>query len=388
MRRITVVSTSRADYGLYRPLLRRLADDASVDLGLVVGGTHLAQEFGMTVGEIEADGFAIAERVELLSGEDTPRAVAEAMGRGTAGFAGAIARLAPDIVVVLGDRFEMHAAAVAAQPFRVPVAHIHGGELTLGAMDDAFRHSITKLSHLHFVAAEAFARRLRQMGEEDWRITVSGALGLDNLALIEPLAGADLEALIGLPPEAPPLIVTHHPETLGAEPVDAQAAALLGAVEDADLPVVITAPNADPGGARIKELVAAFVADHPRARYVENLGTRAYFGLMARAAAMVGNSSSGIIEAASFTLPVVNVGRRQEGRPRPANVIDVAGSRKAILAGIRRAVSDEFRAGLAGLRNPYAGDRPAAGTIHQRLVSVPLDADLLVKRFADQPPPD
>lgn len=382
-RRIAVVTTSRADYGLYRPLLARLAGDPAADLRLVVGGMHLVPEFGLTVAAIEADGFAVAERVEHLVASDTPLGTALSMGLGTTGYARAFAGVTPDIVVVLGDRFEMHAAAVAIQPFRVPLAHIHGGELTLGAMDDALRHSMTKLSHLHFVTTEAYARRVAQLGEEPWRITVSGAPGLDNLRDVAPMPAAALAALVGGPLDPAPLLVTYHPTTQESAGADAEAAALLGALAAQERPIIFTAPNADHGGRRLLQLIRAFIEENRNATLVENLGTEAYFGLMAAAAAMVGNSSSGIIEAASFKLPVVNVGGREEGRLRPANVIDVAAEPGAIAAGIECALTPAFRAGLAGLRNPYLGERPAAEVIHERLVSVALDEALVKKRFAD-----
>ncbi|MBE0530764.1 MAG: UDP-N-acetylglucosamine 2-epimerase (hydrolyzing) [Rhodospirillales bacterium] len=384
-RRIAVVTTTRADFGIYRPLLKRLAADDGISLHLIAGGMHLRPEFGMTIEEIGEAGFAVAARVDLLSGDDSPLGVAEAMARATRGFAEAYAALAPDIAVLLGDRFEMHAAAVAAQPLRIPLAHLHGGELTLGALDDSWRHSMTKLAHLHFVATDEFRRRVLQMGEEPWRVVVCGALGLDNLIDTPALTAAELEARIGLPLTPVPLLVTFHPETRDAMPVAEQAGALLEALDAAGLPVVFTAPNADAGGREIRRLMEAYVAAHPAARMVDSLGTPGYFALMGRAAAMVGNSSSGIIEAASFTLPVVNIGDRQQGRPRAANVIDVARRSDAILAAIRRATSETFRTSLAGLENPYAADHPAGEIIHRMLASVPLDDALLKKGFIDLP---
>ncbi len=385
-RRIAVVTTTRADFGIYRPLLNRLAGDAGITLQLVAGGMHLRPEFGMTIEEILEAGFTVAARVDLLSGDDSPIGIAEAMARATRGFADAYTALAPDIAVILGDRFEMHAAAVAAQPLRLPLAHLHGGELTLGALDDSFRHSMTKLAHLHFVATEAFRRRVLQMGEEPWRVVVCGALGLDNLTDTPALAAAELEARIGLPLTPAPLLVTFHPETRDAAPAAEQAEALLKALAASDLPVVFTAPNADAGGREIRRLIEKYVADHAAARLVDNLGTPGYFALMGKAAAMVGNSSSGIIEAASFGLPVVNIGDRQQGRPRAANVIDVPRRADTILAAIRKANSQAFRASLAGLRNPYAADRPAGEVIHRTLASVPLGDVLLKKGFVDLPP--
>ena len=384
-RRIAVVTTSRADYGIYRPVLRRLNDDPSIELVLFVGGMHLLPAFGMTVRAIEADGFPIAARIDCLEDEDSPAAVARAMARATHGFAEACRTIAPDMLVVLGDRFEMHAAAVAAQPFRIPLAHIHGGELTLGAMDDALRHSITKLSHLHFTATEPYARRVMQLGEEDWRVTVSGAPGLDNLEEIEIVSKSELSALLNLSLDPAPLMVTYHPEALADLTAEAQGAAIFAALEETARPCVFTAPNADAGGRILRDMIEDFVTRHPDARFVENLGTEAYFGLMAAAAAMVGNSSSGMIEAASFALPVVNIGNRQEGRMRPANVIDTPTETRAVIDAIRHAICMDFRDSLAGLRNPYRGDGPASAIIHRRLASEPLGRALTAKRFVDRP---
>lgn len=382
-RTIAVITTSRADFGIYRPLLRRLMDDDRADLQVIAGGMHLRPEFGMTVGEIEAEGFPIAARVDHLDGQGGATALAEAMARGTTGYATAIEQTGAGLVVVLGDRFEMHSATVAAVSLGRPVAHIHGGELTLGAIDDSFRHSITKLSHLHFAAAEAFAGRIVQMGEEPWRVTVSGALGLDNLETVESLDGTELETLVGMSLQPPPLLVTYHPETRDPTPPAEQIEEVLAALKDTAQPLIFTAPNADEGGDEIRRHLSDFCLGRADACLIENLGTRGYFGLMAAAAAMVGNSSSGIIEAASFKLPVVNIGDRQEGRPRAANIVDVERRRETIRAAIEEAVSDGFRATLANLENPYAGSRLASEIIGDVLLETEIDARLLKKGFHD-----
>lgn len=382
MRTIGVVTVGRSDYGLYRPVLSRIKEDPDLALHLIAAGMHLCPEFGYTARAIEEDGFEIADRVEMLLSSDTPAGVAKSIGLGTIGFAEAYSRFRPDILLVLGDRFEMLAAVAAALPFKLPVAHIHGGESTEGAMDEAIRHAITKMSHLHFVAAEVYAQRLRQMGEEAWRVMVSGAPGLDNLREFQPLGLRELEEQLGLNLNPAPLLVTYHPVTLEYEQTEAQMRELLAALAEADQNIVFTYPNADTHGRLIIRMIQEFAArDKGRSRVAVNLGTRAYFSLMQRAAAMVGNSSSGIIEAASFELPVVNVGARQEGRLRGQNVIDVGNSRGEIAAGIRKAVSPEFRAGLAGLRNPY-GDGRAAERIVVRLSQVDLGQELIQKRFA------
>lgn len=382
MRTIAVVTVGRSDYGLYRPILRRLAADDGVRLQLVVAGMHLSAEFGFTVTEIERDGFAIAERVDMLVSSDAPEGTAKSIGLGTIGFAQAFARLRPDLLVVLGDRFEMFAAAVAALPFRIPLAHVHGGELTAGAMDDALRHSMTKLSHLHFVATEEYANRVAQLGEEQWRITVSGAPGLDELVNVRTLNEQELRARFGIQVDRPFLLCTFHPATLEFDRTEWHLGELLAAIDTVGLPVIFTQPNADAGGRLARRLIEEFVDRHQSATLVLNLGTEGYFSVMARAAAMVGNSSSGLIEAPSFALPVVNIGTRQAGRVRAQNVIDVGYTRAGIVDGLRRALNPTFCKGLIGMRNPY-GDGRATERIVNRLLSEPLTTELIEKRFRD-----
>lgn len=381
MRTIAVVTVARSDYGIYLPVLRRIQQEPELRLHLVVAGSHLSPEFGRTADEIEQDDFAIGDRVEMLLSSDTPEGVAKSMGLGTIGFAQAYGRFRPDILLVLGDRFEMHAAVVAALPFTIPVAHIHGGELTEGAIDDALRHSITKLSHIHFVATEAYAKRLIQMGEEPWRVAVTGAPSLDNLADFPLLSCQELQEQRGLDLSGPTLLVTYHPVTLEYERTEMHMRELLGALDEVDFGVVFTYPNADTRSRQVIHMIREFAAGRKRSQVAVNLGTQAYFSLMRHTAAMVGNSSSGVIEAASFELPVVNVGARQRGRIRSKNVIDVGDSRAEIVAGIKKAVSPQFRASLKDLVNPY-GDGQAAGRIVETLKRVDL-AKLLYKRFYD-----
>lgn len=382
MRTIGVVTVARSDYGHYLPLLHRIVERDDLRLHLIAAAAHLSPEFGSTVDLIAGDGFEVGARVEMLRSSDTPEGIAASIGLGVRGFAESYARTRPDLLVVLGDRFEMHAAALAALPFTIPVAHIHGGELTQGAIDDALRHSLTKLSHLHFVATEEYGRRVIQLGEEPWRVLVTGALALENVRGIPRLERAELEAAVGLPLDEPTLLVTFHPVTLEFGDAEWQTAELLSALEAAGRPVVFTAPNADTGGRALRGLVQDFVQSSDRAVLVENLGTPAYFSLLSVVAAMVGNSSSGIIEAPSFGLPVVNVGTRQDGRVRAANVIDVGYRREQVLEGIERALDPSFHASLAGAANPYDAGA-ASELIVERLAAVELDRTLLTKRFHD-----
>ncbi len=379
-----MVTVARSDYGIYQSLLKAIQADPDLELRLMVAGMHLAPEFGMTVRDIERDGYPIDARIDMALTGDSPEAIARSTGLGVTGFAQAFARSRPDILVVLGDRFDMYGAALAALPFKIPVAHIHGGEVTHGAMDDALRHSLTKLSHLHFTSTQEAARRVIQLGEQPWRVSVSGAPALDGLDSIAMLTREQLEDRIGFPLRPAPLLVTFHPVTLQYEATADQTDALLGALEDCGLPIVFTAPNADTAGRQVRTRIEAYVAAHPNSTFVENFGQSGYFTMMREASAMVGNSSSGIIEAASFHLPVVNIGQRQGGRQRGGNVLDAECEREAIRVAISRATAPEFRALVGAMENPYrVAGRSAASMIVEKLKAVPLDEDLVLKRFHD-----
>ena len=380
MRRICVITTSRADYSIYTPILKQIQEHPELRLQLVVSGMHLSPEFGFTVQAIEADGFEIADRIEMLLSSDTPEATAKSMGLGMIGFAQTYARSRPDLLLVLGDRFEMHAAVTAALPFTLPVAHIHGGERSEGAIDDSLRHSITKMSHLHFVATEEYKRRVIQMGEEPWRVIHSGAPGLDNVLTTKFLSRAELQRQFSVNLREPFLLVTYHPATLEQEDTARQIEDLLQALNEVNATVIFTSPNADVRSHAIRERIREYARQSDRAQLVMSLGTEGYFSMMRHAAAMVGNSSSGIIEAASLKLPVVNIGNRQHGRVRARNVVDVDCNRQQIVDGIRQAMTQQFRDSLSDLSNPY-GDGHAAARILQTLASVKLDNKLVTKRF-------
>ncbi len=383
LRTIAVVSVSRSDYGHLRSLLEAIRDSGDLRLALLVAGMHLRPEYGETVREIEADGWPIAERIDLLDADDSPAGIAAATGRGVAGFGCAYARQRPDLVVVLGDRFEMLAAAVAALPFALPVAHIHGGEVSEGAMDNQIRHAITKLAHLHFASAEVHARRIVEMGEEAWRVHTVGAPGRDRPARVGDVAREDLPAELELDPRRPWLLVTFHPVTLEYRSTAEHVGELLAALEkvEGEIEIVITYPNADTAGRIIIDRIEDFARRHPRVRLARSLGERRYLSFLRHAAAMVGNSSSGLIEAPSFGLPVVNVGSRQRGRLRGANVVDAACARQEILHAIETVLAPAFREALAGRPNPY-GDGRAAERIVSVLRSTRLDERLVQKRFA------
>lgn len=382
MRTIGVVTTSRADYGACRPVLQAIQSDSDLRLSLFVSGMHLSPGFGFTVGAIEADGFEIAERVEVLLSSDTPEAIGKSMGLGLIGFAQVFNRRHPDILVVVGDRFEMFAAALAAVPFNIPIAHMGGGDVTVGAIDDALRHSLTKLCHLHFASTEEYARRIIQMGEEPWRVCVSGEPNLDSLAAMRLLTREELETKNQFRLSEPFLLVTYHPVTLQYRESGWQIDQLLSALQECGMPVIFTMPNADTANQPIRKRINQFVGTHPSAWSVESLGLESYLSMMALAAAIVGNSSSGILEAASFNLPAVNIGIRQTGRVRARNVIDVGNGSDEILGGIKRATDRKFRDSLPGLTNPYATGC-AVSRILDKLKSVEINERLLQKRFYD-----
>ena len=381
-REIGVVTTGRSDYGLLKPIIRALLDERGVRTRIYATGMHLSRAFGHTVRDIERDGFRkfIVELPILLPGDD-PLSVAGTMARATQRFASEFARQTPDMLVVLGDRFETLGVVASTLPFNIPVAHIHGGETTEGAVDEVIRHAISKMSHLHFVAAAPFATRLRQMGEEPWRVMVSGAPGLDALENFKPTPLAQLERRVGVPVNRTTLLVTYHPETRRAADTVRDIDALLEALDPYEGSVIFTAPSADPDNAVISRRIRRFVAASTKRTLVASLGQQDYFSVMHYAGAMVGNSSSGIIESPSFRLPVVNIGDRQRGRLRARNVVDVpAGSHRRITRGIGHALSAGYRARLKGLSNPYERRR-AGRTIARRLARVPIDQRLLVKPF-------
>ncbi len=387
-RNICVVTGTRAEYGLLYWLLREIEADPALDLQLLATGMHLSPEFGMTVEAIEADGFAVDERVEMLVSSDTPVGIAKSIGLGVIGFADAFARLQPDIVVVLGDRFEILAAAQAALVARIPIAHLHGGETTEGAFDEAIRHSITKMAHLHFVAAEPYRRRVVQLGEDPARVFTVGSPGLDHIHRTPRMERAEVEEMLGFPLDAPAFVVTFHPETLSglsaAESADELLRALL---RFPDACFVFTKSNADTGGRAINHAIDAFVEARPdRARAFTAMGLPRYLSTLALADVVVGNSSSGLTEAPALGVPTVNVGDRQKGRLRAASVIDCATSEAEIADAIETALSPAFRAQTGGQALPY-GVGDASPAVCRVLRETPLGDALLKKHFHDLPLP-
>ena len=351
-------------------------------LQVVATGSHLSPEFGLTAHEIEQAGFAIDRRIEILLSSDTGAGVAKSTGLGLIGFADAFQDLRPDLVVLLGDRFEILAAATAALLMRLPVAHLHGGEKTEGAFDDAIRHAITKMSNLHFVATEEYRQRVIQLGENPGDVHVVGALGLDGLIKAKRLTRQELEASLGFDLGARSMLVTFHPETLSPGMAERQVAELLAALDAfGDFPIVFTLPNADPEGRAITSLIESFVENHPKARAYPSLGQLRYQSLVATVDVVVGNSSSGIIEVPSLGRPTVNIGDRQKGRLRAASVIDCPPDRSEIRQAIDKALSADFQASLETVSNPY-GTGGASDAIARVIAQTDLEA-LKQKTFHD-----
>lgn len=377
-RRICVVTGSRADYGHLEPVMRAIAAEPALRLQLVVTGAHLAPEFGRTIEAIERDGYAVDAQVDMLLASDTPVGVAKSMGLALIGFADAFARLRPDLLCLLGDRYEILAAAQAALVARIPVAHIAGGDITEGAYDDAMRHALTKLAHLHFVTTAAAGARVRQMGEDPARIHVVGSPSLDSLARLQLLSREALEADLGVRLRARNLVVTFHPVTLDPAPALAELGELLQAL-DALGPgtgIVFTAANADDQGRAINAAIERWCAARPHAVLVRSLGQLRYFSLVAQADAVVGNSSSGVYEVPSLGKPSVNIGDRQKGRESAASVIHCPPDAEAIREAILRACAMD----CSGVVNPY-GDGHAAERICAVLRALPDPAALVRKRF-------
>ena len=343
-RKICVVTGTRAEYGLLRWVIDGIAKSPVLELQLIATGMHLSPEFGLTVQEIKADGHRIDRKVEMLLSSDTPIGITKSMGLGMIGFADSLAELQPDLLLVLGDRFEIFASASAALIARIPIAHIHGGELTEGAFDDAFRHSITKMAHLHFVAAEEYRQRVIHMGEHPDRVFLVGCLGIDAIKRLKLLTRKQLEEELDFKFGPRNLLVTFHPVTLEHNTSAYQMGELLAALDEMeDTHVIFTMPNADTNGRVLINMINSFCAKRPYAKSFTTLGQLLYFSCIHQVDGVVGNSSSGIIEVPSFKTGTVNIGDRQKGRIRSPSIIDCEPSRQSIADAFYKLYTEEFR---------------------------------------------
>ncbi|MCP4702840.1 MAG: UDP-N-acetylglucosamine 2-epimerase (hydrolyzing) [Gammaproteobacteria bacterium] len=382
-RKIAAVTGSRAEYGLLYPLLKTLREDRELELSLVVTGMHLSPEFGSTWQVIEEDGFRIDAKVEMLLSSDTPAGIAKSIGLGVIGFADIWERLAPDIIVLLGDRYEIFAAAQAALVARIPIAHIHGGETTEGAFDEAIRHSITKMAQLHFVAAEPYRKRVIQLGELPERVFNTGAPALDNIRNVRLLNQKELEKTIGFSLGSTNFLVTCHPVTLGGIATEKALSALFEALDAfPSAKIIFTKSNADTGGRMINRMLDDYAAKRRERVYVSaSLGLLNYLSAIQYVDVVIGNSSSGLIEVPFFKKPTVNLGDRQRGRLRASSVIDCAETTQAVIAAIHTALSKKFRKTLANTVSPY-GKGNAAHNIKKHLKAAKLH-DIVLKKFHD-----
>lgn len=352
--RVCVVTGTRAEYGLLRWVMEGIRLSTHLELQIIATGSHLSPEFGFTYREIESDGFSIDRKIEMVLSADTPSGVAKSMGVGLIGFASAFQELKPDCIVLLGDRYELLSAASAALVARIPIVHIHGGETTEGAFDEAIRHSITKMSHLHFVAADAYRRRVIQLGEDPQNVHVVGGLGLDGISKIALLGRSELEQALDFKLGARNLLITFHPVTLESESSETQMRALLSALDSfPDIHCIFTMPNADNDSRVIFRLIEEFTARRANSKAFTSLGQLRYLSCLRHVDGVVGNSSSGLIEVPSFRKATINVGDRQKGRLRAQSVLDCNADSTAIRSCIEKIYSDEFQNLLSQTVNPY-----------------------------------
>lgn len=383
-RRICVITGTRAEYGLLRLLMQGVSDDAQLKLQVVATGMHLSPEFGLTYKAIEADGFTIDRKVEMLLSSDSAAGIGKSVGLGVIGFADVLAELQSDLIVVLGDRFEILAAVTAALFARVPVLHLHGGEVTEGALDDSMRHAITKMSHIHCVATEEYRQRVIQLGEQPDRVYCVGGLGVDAIKQTRLMVRAELEAAMDFKFKKRNLLVTFHPATLAGESSGSQMTELLAALDGYDdVGLIFTLPNADAGGRELIAMLQDFVATHPNARAYPSLGQLRYLSCVAQCDGVVGNSSSGLLEAPTLKKGAVNIGERQQGRLQAANVINCRAQRDEISAALQKLYSSAFQASLSKVKNPY-GDGGATARVVAIIKALQLDS-LTKKTFYDLP---
>ena len=377
-RTIAVITTSRADYShLYWPL-RDLSNHESVDLRIIALGPHLSPEFGNTIQEIEKDGFQIASRIECLLSSDTDVGMAKTIGLATLSLADLLGQMRPDLLLLVADRYEMLAPASVALALRIPIAHIEGGEVSEGAIDDSVRNALTKMSHIHFTSTFAARERVIAMGEEDWRVHRAGAPSLDHLRRRTLLTREEVEHKLQLDLRQPTILVVYHPVTIVRDTLQ-EADALFEALAKLPDQLLFCYPNADAGSRALIERTESFLADWTGGRIFTNLDAVTYWSLLRCVDVLVGNSSSGIMETASFGLPTINIGLRQQGRERARNVLDADPA--AILEAVAKSRTPEFRRSLDGMTNPY-GDGFASDTIVKVLTTVPLTQALLMKRHS------
>lgn len=382
MRKVCVVTGSRAEYGLLRWVMDGIKKSNLLDLNLIVTGMHFAPEYGLTINEIKKDGFHIDKKIDSLLTSNTPAGITKSMGLGLIGFADALDDLKPDLLLVLGDRYEILTAVNAALLARIPVAHLHGGESTEGVIDEAIRHSITKMSHLHCVASDVYKKRVIQLGEHPNTVFNVGGLGIDNLLRLDLLDKKDLEKSIDFKLKDRNLLITFHPVTLENNTSERQIFELLEALSAFEnTGLIFTMPNADTDGKKISEMIRNFSKDNTNAILFNSLGQLRYLSCVKHVDAVVGNSSSGIAEVPSFKKPTINIGDRQKGRLKAKSVIDCDPIKDSIFYAIKRAFSEEFKLEVQGSINPY-GNGGASNEVLKILENIEFE-NILKKSFYD-----
>jgi GDP/UDP-N,N'-diacetylbacillosamine 2-epimerase (hydrolysing) len=380
MRHVVVVTSSRAEYGLLRSLIENLSSSSDVKLSLVVSGTHLSEKHGATASEILGDGFRITQSVDIGVDSTNSLSIANSIAKGVEGFTGMLSDLKPDIVVVLGDRYEILSVAIACLISRVPLAHIHGGETTQGAFDEAIRHSITKMAHLHFVAAEEYGKRVIQLGEDPKRVFVVGGLGVDAILNCDLMDEGSLQTSLGVKFKEKRILVTYHPETLSEISGIAQIEVLIDALSSLDeCTVIFTGANADPSGEAISDRIKAFCRNRVDFHFFESLGQKRYLSCLSNFDVVVGNSSSGLLEAPTFGIRTINIGNRQRGRLQATSVTDCKLDPAAIRSCLEQALNATSEGRRLVVDNPY-GSGGASKKICEKIRSVNLD-NILVKAF-------
>ena len=365
MKRIGIMTGTRAEYGLLKPLMQEINKDNDLELYLIVSGMHLSPEFGMTYKEIEGDGFQINAKVEMLLSSDSPAGISKSIGLGVIGFADEFQRADLDMLILLGDRYEALSAAICALVMRIPIAHLHGGELTEGAIDEGIRHSITKMSYLHFTSTEQYRNRVIQLGENPERVFYVGALGVENIKKINLMTKEELERSIHFEIDENTVIVTYHPVTLENNTVEEQFLNLLEVLDrNPKIRMIFTKANADTNGRIVNELIDKYAAQNSeRACAFVSLGQKRYLSALKYCRIVIGNSSSGIIEAPSFGKPIINIGDRQKGRICADSVINCGYTQQEIQRAMETALTEEFENKARNCRNPYEKENTAANII-------------------------
>ena len=378
-RKLCIITGTRAEYGLLKHLMREIADSDYFELILLVTGSHLSEKFGFTYKEIEGDNFFISRKIDINVHDDSPEGIAESTALSVKGFTKAYLDFQPDLIILLGDRYELLGAAVSAMYQQIPIAHIHGGEVTMGAMDESIRHALTKFSHIHFVANEVYKQRVIQLGEDPNHVFNVGGLGVDAIKRIKLLTKDEIERDLGYKFKDKNLLVTFHPVTLEKSTSFYQMQSLLKAISlRKDTGVIFTMPNADPDNSVITGLIEEFVASHEHTRLYKSLGQTRYFSCVANVDAVIGNSSSGLTEVPSFKTPTINIGDRQMGRLKAASVIDCEPNFNSIRESINKAYSEPFQKVVIEATNPYG----EGGSVHSIMsILTNLRFDNLVKKF-------